>query len=143
MDFFCENFSGFLEKKKTETLIQDFDCDFIGRKICRNNPQKLTKIEYLLLFVIFLKMHSKIDDHENSIITLNYLVDIQQFERNKTVKIKRAKKTVGKKYNPYKYEIKFESSEKSIRNSKNSNKENIDLNILHGYDYGNENYTLS
>lgn len=88
-------------------------------------------------------MHSKIDDHENSIITLNYLVDIQQFERNKTVKIKRAKKTVGKKYNPYQYEIKFESSEKSIRNSRNSNKENIDLNILHGYDYGNENYTLS
>ena len=71
---FTDKFKPFLEAKPSETIVTE-DLDFIGRKFCRKKP-KITKLEFLLLFIIFLKMHGSLDDHKSSFMRLNFIVDI-------------------------------------------------------------------
>ena len=115
---FTYKFKPFLEAMPSETIVKEEDFkdfkDFICRKLSRKKP-KITKLEFLLLFVIFLKMHSSLDDHEASIMRINFIVDILWHENNKILKIKRLKKmNIGEKYNPNKYNrAQFESDPKT------------------------------
>ena len=71
---FTDKFKPFLEAMPSETIMKE-DFDFIGLKLSGKKP-KITKLEFLLLFVLFLKMHSSLDDHEASIMRINFIVDI-------------------------------------------------------------------
>ena len=71
---FTDNFKKYVESKPSETIIFG-DSDFIGRKFCREKP-RITKLEFFLLFIVFLKMHKIIDDHKTSFMRLNFITDI-------------------------------------------------------------------
>lgn len=75
---FTDTFKKYVEAKPSETIISG-DWDFIGRKFCRKKP-KITKLEFFLLFIMFLKMHPTLDDHKNSLMKLNFVADIYKFE---------------------------------------------------------------
>ena len=91
----------YLSTHRGETTYDPRNPDFLVEKLIRTakhqkskkkkdqKPQKLTNLEYQLLFVLFLKLHKNIDDHQNSCLRLTFLVDLNFYEENKYIQIAR------------------------------------------------------
>jgi hypothetical protein len=78
---------------KEETLYEPTDPDQLGRKIMEfdQKGQKLTKLELILTWIIFIKMHRCIDDGKNSMLSINFICDTARFEDKSMLKVKRPK----------------------------------------------------